>query len=139
LYNFISSIWLQWLMFPCYEGSVRLILDMPWPLGTVAGQRFGRFWQEPNQNKGSLHLTFKKTLLDHFISSIWLQWVILPCYESSVGLILDMPAKTKVLCTQHTNQTTVGPFHFLHMAPMDGILAMLWRLCESDFGHAITS
>jgi hypothetical protein len=29
-------------------------------------------------------------LLDHFISSIGVQWVMLPSYEGSVWLILDM-------------------------------------------------
>jgi hypothetical protein len=56
LVHFISSIWVQWVMLPCYECSVRLILDMPCPLGTVIGigQKFGRFQQEPSQNQGSL-------------------------------------------------------------------------------------
>jgi hypothetical protein len=34
--------------------------------------------------------TPRKPLLDHFISSIWVQWVMLPCYEGPMGLILDM-------------------------------------------------
>jgi hypothetical protein len=33
----------EWFyMLPCYKGSVRVILDMSCPLGTVAGQKFGR-------------------------------------------------------------------------------------------------
>jgi hypothetical protein len=32
-----------------------------------------------------------KPLLDHFISSIWVWRVMLPSYEGSVWLILDMP------------------------------------------------
>jgi hypothetical protein len=33
-------------------------------------------------------------------------------------------AKTKVHCSQHTKETTIGPFHFLHMGPMSDV-AML--------------
>ena len=53
-YNFISSISVQWVMLPCYEGYVWLILDMPCSLGIVAGQRFGRFQPEPSQNQDCL-------------------------------------------------------------------------------------
>jgi hypothetical protein len=70
---------------------------------------------------------------------------MLPCYEGSVWLIIDVPcpldtviamaksladfsqfqAKTKkVVCGQHTKETTAGPFHFLHMGPMSDV-AML--------------
>jgi hypothetical protein len=28
--------------------------------------------------------TPSKLLLDHFISSIWIQWVMFPCHEGSV-------------------------------------------------------
>jgi hypothetical protein len=69
---------------------------------------------------------------------------MLPCYKGSVWLILDTmhvflalslakrsladfsksQAKTKVVCTQHTKETTVGPFHLLHMVPMSDV-AML--------------
>ncbi len=36
-------------------------------------------------------------------------------------------AKTKVVCSQHTKETTAGPFHFLHMGPMSDV-TMLGRL-----------
>jgi hypothetical protein len=38
-------------MFSCYEGSVWLILDMPCPLGTVAGQKFVGFQQSETKIK----------------------------------------------------------------------------------------
>jgi hypothetical protein len=44
--HFISSIWVQWVILPCYEGCVWLMLDMPCPLGTAAaGQKFGRYFR----------------------------------------------------------------------------------------------
>jgi hypothetical protein len=152
--DFISSIWVQWVMLPCYEGSIGLILELSCPLGTVAGQKFNWFQPEPSQyhqgclkpvQQGNQHCwtisfpphgsnewcyhamnalcgtnlghvimsswhchwpkvwlisarakqiprlfetsTLRKPLLDHFISSIWVQWVMVLCYE---GLILDM-------------------------------------------------
>jgi hypothetical protein len=136
-------------MLPCYEGSVRLILDIPCLLGTVAGHKVGRFWPEPiakTKPRFFAPSTPRKPLLDHFISSIWLQWVVfLPCYVGSVRLILDMPcplgnvagqkfgrfwpepiAKTKPrFFAPSIQKTTAGPFHILHMTPMGGILAML--------------
>jgi hypothetical protein len=83
-------------MLSCYDGTVRLIFDIPCILGTVAGQKFSRFWPEPSQNQGSLHPAHQ----EHHC------WTI---------------------------------YHFLHMAPMGGILAMLIRLCGADFGHAMPS
>ena len=84
-------------MLTSYEGSVRLNLDMPCPLGAVARQK-------------------SKSLTDFSQSQ----------------------AKTKVVCSQCTMQTTARPFHFLHMGPMSDVdmLCMLW---VADFGHDMTS
>jgi hypothetical protein len=30
-------------------------------------------------------------------------------------------AKTKAVCSQHTKETTAGPFHFFHMGPMSDV------------------
>jgi hypothetical protein len=48
LNHFISSIWIQWVLLQCGEGSVWLILDMSCPHGIGAGQKFCRF--KPDYN-----------------------------------------------------------------------------------------
>jgi hypothetical protein len=103
---------------------------MPCLLGTVASQKFGRFQPEQSQNQGSLHPAHqKKPMLDHFISSIWLQWMVFWTCHAFLALLLaksladfgESQAKTKVLCTQHTKKDTTGPLHFFHMAPMSDV------------------
>jgi hypothetical protein len=34
-------------------------------------------------------------------------------------------AKTKVVCGQHTKETSAGPFHFLHMGPMSDVVIVM--------------
>jgi hypothetical protein len=78
LTHFISSIRVQWVMLQCYEGSMRLILDMPCPLGTAS--------QAKTKVVCSQH-TASMALLNHFISSVWVQWVMLQNQEGYMRLI----------------------------------------------------
>jgi hypothetical protein len=79
----------------------------PCPRGTAAGQKFGRFQPEPSQNQGWLRQHTQHALPNHFISSIWVQWVMLQCWEGCVCLISDMPC----LCDGTAAGKKFGRFH----------------------------
>jgi hypothetical protein len=62
----------------------------------------------------------------------------LPLAKSPTADFSQSQAKTKIVCSQHTDHGTAEPFHFLHMGPMSDV-TMLRRLCVADFGHAMCS
>ena len=57
--------------------------------------RWAKVWQISARDKPKPRLFAairpSMAMLNHFISSTWVQWVMLQCWEGSVWLILDMP------------------------------------------------